>query len=416
VVNSIRKDKTMNIYEVGGAVRDDLLGLPVHDRDWAVEGASPEQMLALGFRPVGKDFPVFLHPETQEEYALARTERKSAPGYHGFTFYTAPNVTIEQDLGRRDLTINAMARSAAKVIIDPYGGQADLANKVLRHVRADAFIEDPVRVLRLARFAARYTDFTVAPETMALCRDMVKAGELDHLVAERVWQEVSKGLMEKEPSRMFEVLRACGALAVVLPELASLIDVPANPEHHPEICTFVHTMMVVDLAAERKESLEVRYASLMHDLGKGVTPPELWPAHHDHERAGISLVEAVSERLRVPSACRDLAVLMSRDHTLIHRSEILRPTSLVHLFKRVDAFRRPERFESFLRTCECDARGRLGFKDRSYPQAARMRVALAAARSVDAGAVAKSCKKPEHIPERLHGERTRKVKAALSQL
>lgn len=406
----------MNIYEVGGAVRDDLLGLPVHDRDWAVEGASPEQMLALGFRPVGKDFPVFLHPETQEEYALARTERKSAPGYHGFTFYTAPNVTIEQDLGRRDLTINAMARSAAKVIIDPYGGQADLANKVLRHVRADAFIEDPVRVLRLARFAARYTDFTVAPETMALCGDMVKAGELDHLVAERVWQEVSKGLMEKEPSRMFEVLRACGALAVVLPELASLIDVPANPEHHPEICTFVHTMMVVDLAAERKESLEVRYASLMHDLGKGVTPPELWPAHHDHERAGISLVEAVSERLRVPSACRDLAVLMSRDHTLIHRSETLRPTSLVHLFKRVDAFRRPERFESFLRTCECDARGRLGFKDRSYPQAARMRVALAAARSVDAGAVAKSCKKPEHIPERLHGERTRKVKAALSQL
>lgn len=406
----------MNIYEVGGAVRDDLLGLPVHDRDWAVEGASPEQMLALGFRPVGKDFPVFLHPETQEEYALARTERKSAPGYHGFTFYTAPNVTIEQDLGRRDLTINAMARSAAKVIIDPYGGQADLANKVLRHVRADAFIEDPVRVLRLARFAARYTDFTVAPETMALCGNMVKAGELNHLVAERVWQEVSKGLMEKKPSRMFEVLRACGALAVVLPELARLIDVPANPEHHPEICTFVHTMMVVDLAAERKESLEVRYASLMHDLGKGVTPPELWPAHHDHERAGISLVEAVSERLRVPSACRDLAVLMSRDHTLIHRSETLRPTSLVHLFKRVDAFRRPERFESFLRTCECDARGRLGFKDRSYPQAARMRVALAAARSVDAGAVAKSCKKPEHIPERLHGERTRKVKAALSQL
>jgi tRNA nucleotidyltransferase (CCA-adding enzyme) len=406
----------MKIYEVGGAVRDDLLGLPVHDRDWAVEGASPEQMLALGFRPVGKDFPVFLHPETQEEYALARTERKSAPGYHGFTFFTAPDVTIEQDLGRRDLTINAMARSEAKVIIDPYGGQADLANKVLRHVRADAFVEDPVRVLRLARFAARYTDFTVAPETMALCRDMVKAGELNHLVAERVWQEVSKGLMEKEPSRMFEVLRACGALAVVLPELASLIDVPANPEHHPEVCTFVHTMMVVDLAAERKESLEVRYASLMHDLGKGVTPPELWPAHHDHERAGISLVEAVSVRMRVPSACRDLAVLMSRDHTLIHRSETLRPTSFVHLFKRVDAFRRPERFESFLRTCECDARGRLGFKDRSYPQAARMRAAFAAARSVDAGAVAKSCKKTEHIPERLHGERTRKVKAALSQL
>lgn len=406
----------MKNYLVGGAVRDGLLGLPVHDRDWAVEGATPEQMLARGFRPVGKDFPVFLHPDTQEEYALVRTERKTGPGYHGFAFYAAPDVTIEQDLGRRDITINAMARSEDGTLIDPYGGAVDLANKVLRHVRADAFVEDPVRVLRLARFAARYTDFTVAQETLALCAEMVSAGELDHLVAERVWQEVAKGLMERQPSRMFEVLRSCGALATVLPELAKLVDVPANATHHPEICTFVHTMLVVDLAAERGESLEVRYASLTHDLGKGETAPELWPAHHDHERAGIPLVEALSARLKVPSTCRELAVLMSRDHTLIHRSETLKPTSLVHLFKRVDAFRRPKRFEDFLRACECDARGRLGFKDRSYPQAERMRIALAAARSVDAGAVAKSCKKQEHIPERLHGARTRKVKAALSQL
>ena len=408
----------MNIYEVGGAVRDDLLGLPVHDRDFAVEGATPEQMLEMGFRPVGKDFPVFLHPETQEEYALVRTERKTAPGYHGFAFYAAPDVTIEQDLGRRDLTINAMARliTDRTVIIDPYSGQADLANKLLRHVNAEAFVEDPVRVLRLARFAARYTDFTVAPETMALCANMVQAGELNHLVAERVWQEVAKGLMEKEPSRMFEVLRTCGALAVVLPELANLVDVPAHPEHHPEICTYIHTMMVLDLSAERGESLEVRYASLMHDLGKGLTEPALWPAHHRHEHTGVPLVEAVSARLRVPSACRDLAVLMCRDHTLVHTAMNLKPTSVVHLFKQVDAFRRPERFEGFLRACECDARGRLGFKDRSYPQADRLRIALAAARSVDAGALAKSCKKPEHIPERLHGERTRKVKAALSQL
>jgi len=406
----------MKKYLVGGAVRDDLLGLPVKDRDWVMVGATPAQMIAMGFRPVGKDFPVFLHPETQEEYALARTERKTAPGYHGFAFYAAPDVTLEEDLARRDLTINAMARAEDGTLVDPYGGQADLANKLLRHVRAEAFVEDPVRVLRLARFAARYTDFTVAPETVELCKQMVAAGELDHLVAERVWQEVAKGLMEKQPSRMFEVLRACGALAVLLPELQRLVDVPANPEHHPEICTYIHTMMVVDLTAEREESLEIRYAALTHDLGKGVTPPELWPAHHDHERAGIPLVEALSERLRVPSTCRELAVMMSREHTLVHRSQTLKATSLVHLFKRADAFRRPERFDALLRTCECDARGRLGFKDRSYPQADMLREALKAARGVDAGALAKLCKKPEHIPERIHGERTRAVKHVRTHL
>jgi tRNA nucleotidyltransferase (CCA-adding enzyme) len=406
----------MKIYLVGGAVRDDLLGLPVHDRDWAVEGATPEQMLAQGYRPVGKDFPVFLHPETQEEYALVRTERKTAPGYHGFAFYAAPEVTIEQDLGRRDLTINAMARAADGILVDPYDGQADLAAKVLRHVRAEAFIEDPVRVLRLARFAARYTDFTVAPETLALCRDMVLAGELDHLVAERVWQEVAKGLMERQPSRMFVMLRDCGALAVLFPELDRLAGVPQPLEHHPEDDTFVHVMMVVDLAAERGESLEVRFAALTHDLGKGITPPELWPTHHDHDEAGVPLVEALCQRLKVPSPCRELAVMMCREHTRVHRSKELKATSMVHMFKRVDAFRRPERFEGLLRACECDARGRLGFKDRSYPQADRMRAALTAARSVDAGAVAKSCKDPVHIPERIHGERTRSVKAVLAHL
>lgn len=405
----------MKEYLVGGAVRDGLLGLPVKDRDWVVVGATPAQMLAKGYRPVGKDFPVFLHPETQEEYALARIERKTGPGYHGFAFYAAPDVTLEQDLGRRDLTINAMAQAEDGTIIDPYGGQADLASKLLRHVHADAFVEDPVRVLRLARFAARYVDFTVAPETVELCKRMVAAGELDHLVAERVWQEVAKGLMERQPSRMFEVLRSCGALTVLFPELGRLVDVPANPVHHPEVCTFVHTMMVVDLTAERKESLEVRYAALVHDLGKGLTPREEWPAHHGHEDAGVPLVEALSERLKVPSTCRELAVMVSREHTLVHRCQTLRPTSLVHLFKRADAFRRPERFESLIRACECDARGRLGFKDRSYPQADLLRTAMAAARGVDAGALAKRCKKPAHIPERIHGERTRAVKAAIAQ-
>jgi len=404
----------MKIYSVGGAVRDILMGLSPSDFDYVVVGSTPQAMLDKGFRPVGKDFPVFLHPETQDEYALARTERKTAPGYHGFAIHAAPDVTLEDDLARRDLTINAMARAEDSSIVDPYGGQADIAAKVLRHVRAEAFVEDPVRVLRLARFAARYTEFSVAAETMALCRKMVDAGELNHLVAERVWQEVAKGLMEKQPSRMFEVLRECGALAILLPELDKLAGVPQPAAHHPEIDTFVHVCMVVDLAAERGESLEVRFAALMHDLGKGITPPDQWPSHHDHDEAGIPLVEGLCERLKVPAACRELAVAMCREHTRVHRSKELKATSIVHLFKRMDVYRRPERFEGLLRACECDARGRLGFKDRSYPQADRLRAALVAARSVNAGEVAKSCKDPKFIPERLHGERTRKVKAALA--
>jgi tRNA nucleotidyltransferase (CCA-adding enzyme) len=406
----------MKTFIVGGAVRDILMGRKPADYDYVVVGSTPEEMLALGYTQVGSDFPVFLHPETKAEYALARTERKSGNGYKGFAVHASPDVTLEEDLGRRDLTINAMAVDDSDHIVDPYDGQDDIRSKLLRHVRAEAFIEDPVRVLRLARFAARYTDFTVAPETMTLCQTMVAAGELNHLVAERVWQEFEKGLMEPQPSRMFEVLRACGALAVLLPELDRLAGVPQPAAHHPEVDTFVHVMMVVDLAAERGESLEVRFAALMHDLGKGVTAPELWPAHANHDAAGVPLVQAVSKRLKVPTDCRELAVAMSREHTLVHRAGTLKATSMIHLFKRVDAFRRPERLESLLRACECDARGRLGFKDREYPQTAILMTAFEAAKSVDGGEVAKLCKEKKHIPERLHGVRTRKVKAALAQL
>ncbi|KVP16842.1 multifunctional CCA addition/repair protein [Burkholderia ubonensis] len=406
----------MQTFIVGGAVRDILMGLKPSDYDYVVVGSTPERMLELGYRQVGSDFPVFLHPQTGEEYALARTERKSGNGYKGFVVHASPDVTLEEDLGRRDLTINAMAADDTDHIVDPYCGQDDIRNKVLRHVRAEAFVEDPVRVLRLARFAARYTDFTVARETQALCQEMVAASELDHLVAERVWQEIAKGLMERKPSRMFEVLRACGALKVLIPELDRLAGVPQPAAHHPEVDTFVHVMMVVDLAAERGEALEVRFAALMHDLGKGVTPPELWPAHHEHDEAGVPLVAALCERLKVPSACRDLAVAMSREHTRVHRSKELKATSMVHLFKRVDAFRRPERFEQLLRACECDARGRLGFQDREYPQADILRTAFKAAQSVNGGEIAKLCNDPLFIPQRLHGERTRQVKAALAQL
>lgn len=404
----------MKTFIVGGAVRDLLMGLTPSDYDYVVVGSTPAQMLEQGYRQVGADFPVFLHPETGAEYALARTERKSGGGYKGFAVHASPDVTLEEDLGRRDLTINAMAADDTDHLVDPYGGQNDIANKVLRHVRAETFIEDPVRVLRLARFAARYTTFTVAPETQALCQSMVDAGELSHLVAERVWQEIAKGLMEQTPSRMFEVLRNCGALAVLMPELNRLAGVPAPAAHHPEIDTYVHVMLVVDLAAARGESLEVRFAALMHDLGKGVTPPEQWPAHRDHDEAGVPLVEALASRLKVPAVCRDLALTMAREHTRIHRAKELKATSMVHLFKRVDAFRRPERFEALLRACECDARGRLGFENRSYPQAELLRTALQAALSVNAGVVAQACKDPKHIPDRLHGERTKKVKHALS--
>jgi tRNA nucleotidyltransferase (CCA-adding enzyme) len=378
----------MKTYTVGGAVRDRLLGLPVADRDHVVVGAMPDDMVALGFQPVGKDFPVFLHPQTREEYALARTERKSGHGYKGFTVYAAPEVTLEEDLRRRDLTINAMAEDEAGALIDPYGGQRDLAAKIFRHV-SEAFAEDPVRILRVARFASRFTDFAVAPETTALMRQMVDSGEVDALVPERVWQEVARGLMEAQPSRMFGVLRDCGALARLFPEIDRLFGVPQPPEHHPEIDTGVHVMLVVDWAARQGMSLPVRFAALTHDLGKGVTPPELWPKHHGHEARSVELVRALSERVRVPADCRDLAIAVARDHGTVHRAPELRPGTVVELLERVDAFRRPERFEEFLMACECDFRGRPGYEGKPFPAPEHLRHALRAAQAVDAGAVAK---------------------------
>ncbi|MFL6661753.1 MAG: multifunctional CCA addition/repair protein [Rhizobacter sp.] len=377
----------MKAYIVGGAVRDALLGVPVNDRDWVVVGATPDEMLAAGYKPVGQDFPVFLHPHTREEYALARTERKTAPGYHGFLFHADPSVTLEEDLARRDLTINAMAQEADGRIVDPFGGQADLRDKVLRHV-SPAFAEDPVRILRLARFAARYADFRVAPETEALMRRMVDEGEVDALVPERVWQELSRGLMEARPSRMFEVLRGCGALARLLPEVDRLWGVPQPPAHHPEVDTGVHLMLVLDTCARLGAPLAVRYACLCHDLGKGTTRPAEWPRHIAHEARSVALLQAVSARLRVPADCRELAETVAREHGNVHRSAELGAAALVRLLDRCDAWRRPDRFADLLLACECDARGRLGFEDRPYPQRERLGKVLACARSVDTAAVA----------------------------
>jgi tRNA nucleotidyltransferase (CCA-adding enzyme) len=377
----------MELYEVGGAVRDALLGRPVSDRDWVAVGATPEQLIAAGYLPVGRDFPVFLHPDTREEVALARTERKTAPGYHGFVFHAAPEVTLEQDLARRDLTINAIARDSGGRLIDPYGGQRDLEARVLRHV-SPAFAEDPVRILRLARFAARLTDFTVAPETGALMREMVAAGEVDALVPERVWQELARGLMEARPSRMFEVLRGCGALARLLPEVERLWGVPQSAEHHPEVDTGVHLMLVLDMAARLDAPLAVRYACLGHDLGKGTTPPEQWPRHLGHEGRSAALLRALAERLRVPNDCRELAEVVAREHGNIHRSTTLGATALLRLLERCDALRQPQRFERVLLACECDARGRAGHADSPYAPAPRLRAALAAALAVDTASIA----------------------------
>jgi len=393
----------MQIYSVGGAVRDALLGLRVVDRDYVVVGATPEQMTALGYQPVGQDFPVFLHPQTHEEYALARTERKSGVGYKGFTVYATPEVTLEQDLHRRDLTINAIAQDAAGILIDPFGGQADLQAKVFRHVSA-AFAEDPVRILRVARFAARFSEFSVASETLALMRQMVTAGEVDALVPERVWQELSRGLMEAQPSRMFQVLRECGALARLFPEIDCLFGVPQPPQHHPEIDTGVHVMLVVDWAAQQGYSLPVRFAALTHDLGKGATPPELWPRHHGHEAKSVDRVRTLSERIRVPADCRDLAIAVARDHGNVHRALELRPATMIELLERVDAFRRPQRFEEFLQACACDFHGRPGWEAQPYPQAEYLQQALQAAQTIDAGEVARNSE-PARIKEEINQAR-----------
>jgi tRNA nucleotidyltransferase (CCA-adding enzyme) len=399
----------MKTYVVGGAVRDELLGLPVVDRDHVVVGATPEEMVKQGFRPVGRDFPVFLHPETQEEYALARTERKTAPGYHGFVFHASPEVSLEQDLLRRDLTINAIAKDERGTLIDPYGGRQDLESRVLRHV-SPAFAEDPVRILRVARFAARFADFAIAPETLVLMRRLVTEGEVDHLVAERVWQELAKGLMEDRPARMFESLRLCGALSRLLPELDALFGVPQRADFHPEVDTGVHTLMVVDMAARLGLPLAARFAALSHDLGKGVTPAQVLPRHTGHEAKSVALLGPLCDRLRVPADCRDLARLVALFHGDIHRASELKPSTMVKVIEQCDALRRPERFDQALAACESDYRGRLGYEERSYPQAGLWRSALDAARAVDAGAIALACAEPAQIPLRIHEARVAAVK------
>lgn len=385
---------SMQVYLVGGAVRDRLLGLPVRERDWVVVGARPEELEAQGYSSVGRDFPVFLHPQTHEEYALARLERKVAPGYRGFTTQFSPDVTLEEDLKRRDLTINAMAEkitnetitpknTGTTTLIDPYGGRRDLEARVLRHV-SDAFVEDPVRILRVARFAARFADlgFRVADETLELMKRMVAAGETQALVAERVWHETERALGTTRPEVFFEVLRDCGALAAIFPEIAALHGVPQPPRWHPEIDTGLHVMMVLRCAARLSPSVAVRFAALMHDLGKARTPPDRWPAHHGHEEAGVPLIEALVARLKVPNECRDLAVLAARYHGIVHRAAELRPTTVLELFEKTDAFRRSERFADLLLACEADARGRAGLENRDYPQAGYLRRARDAAAAV----------------------------------
>ncbi|SDX12146.1 multifunctional CCA addition/repair protein [Nitrosomonas oligotropha] len=385
----------MKTYLVGGSVRDELLGLPVKDHDYVVVGASPEEMEQLGYRPVGKDFPVFLHPQTHEQYALARTERKISRGYKGFEVFTSPQVTLQEDLARRDLTINSIAKDEEGNIIDPFNGVADLEAGILRHI-SPAFSEDPVRILRAARFAARF-NFHAAPETLALMSDMVHNGEVDALVPERVWQELSRGLMENNPSRMFHMLRECGALARIMPEVDVLFGVPQPAHAHPEIDTGVHIMLAIDYAAAQDYSLPVRFATLMHDLGKGTTPPEEWPRHIGHEARSIELTQNVCERIRVPKDARDLALLVARYHGDVHRAAELKPSTLADMLQAVDAYRKPARFEEFLQACACDFHGRPGYATKPYVQAERFQQAYAAARSVDAGAIAAELR--QRIPD-----------------
>lgn len=396
-------------YCVGGAVRDGLLGLPIQDRDWVVVGSTPAQMEAQGFRPVGSDFPVFLHPKTHEEYALARTERKVAQGYKGFTVYATPDVTLEQDLLRRDFTINAIAQDADGNLIDPYNGQADLKAGVLRHV-SDAFAEDPVRILRGARFAARF-GFSFAPETLALMRAMVDNGEVDALVAERVWQELARGLMERQPSRFFTTLRECGALKKILPEVDALFGVPQPAHYHPEIDCGIHTMLVLDDAARYERPLEVRFAALGHDLGKATTPEDTLPRHIGHEQRSVSLLKEVCERLRVPGDCRDLALLVAQYHSHVHKACELRADTIVKLFDACDLWRKPERFAQILLACESDAHGRTGHEHDAYPQSGYLLGCVQAAQAVNAGDIARTCADKSLIAEAIREARVAAVAA-----
>ncbi len=427
----------MKTYLVGGAVRDALMGREVTDRDWCVVGSSPQEMLDLGYLSVGKDFPVFLHPQTREEYALARTERKTAPGYHGFSMHTAPDVTLEQDLARRDITINSIALSAeyirangqfdlkisasealSKALIDPFNGQQDIRDQILRHT-SPAFEEDPVRILRVARFAARYAGFSVAKPTMDLMRRMVSSGEADALVAERVWQELAKGLMESKPSRMFQVLRQCGALQVLLPEVERLWGVPQRADYHPEIDTGVHLMMVLDIAAQLQAPLAVRFACLTHDLGKGTTPADVLPRHINHEIRSVDLLLPICERLRVPTECKELAVVVAKEHGNIHRSDDLDAKAVLRLLERCDAIRKPQRFAQVLQACECDARGRLGKQDEPYPQAQRLQRALDAALAVPTADLAAQAlaqgKQAEQIGQAIAQARVQAIARILTQ-
>jgi tRNA nucleotidyltransferase (CCA-adding enzyme) len=408
----------MRIYEVGGAVRDGLLGLPVHERDWVVVGASAEDLEAQGFRRVGKDFPVFIHPRTGEEYALARTERKTAPGYTGFAFDAAPTVTLEQDLERRDLTINAIARSDDGTIVDPWGGRADLDARILRHV-SPAFREDPLRVLRVARFAARFAPlgFTIAAETLELMKEIVAAGEMEALTPERVWHETAKALGTERPDVYFETLRKCHALARVFPEVDALFGVPQPERWHPEIDTGVHTLLALKLAARLSPSETVRFAVLTHDLGKATTPKDLLPKHYGHEQRSERLLEALSARLKIPNRFRDLALLVARHHGNVHKAAELKPQTVLRVIMAADGLRQPDRFDEMLLACEADARGRKGLENRPYPQAERMRSALRAARSVDAAKVkAERGLDGEALGKALHEERLAAVKRALAAL
>lgn len=402
----------MQSYMVGGAVRDELLGLPLKDRDFVVIGSTPEAMVQQGFLPVGKDFPVFLHPQTHEEYALARTERKTARGYKGFQVFASPEVTLEQDLARRDLTINAIAKDAQGNYTDPYHGQRDLEARVLRHV-SPAFSEDPVRILRVARFAARFADFSVAPETLELMRDMVNSGEVDALVPERVWQELAKGLMEDHPARMLQVLRDCGALAKILPEVERLFGVPQNPKSHPEIDTGVHLCLVLEVAAEKKFPLPVRFAALCHDLGKGITPPEDLPNHNGHEAKGAALVTALCTRLRVPNDCKALAQITARWHGDAHNAKNMQAPALVSLLQHLDAFRQPQRFAQFLQACAADYYGRPGYAEREFLGAARLQAAYQAAAAIDTGAIAQQHQGGEAIKQAVYEARCAAVAQAL---
>ena len=402
----------MQIYKVGGAVRDRLLGREVSEVDWVVVGATAEQMQELGYRPVGADFPVFLHPQTGEEYALARTERKSGRGYGGFVFHASPDVSLEDDLIRRDLTINAIAEDDHGQLIDPYGGQRDLAARVLRHV-SPAFAEDPMRVLRVARFAARYSPlgFGVAPETLALMRQLSESGELNALTPERSWKEISRALLEPRPDVFIQVLRDCGALQVLLPEVDALFGVPQPPAHHPEIDTGVHVLDVLRQCAEHRQSLAVRWACLLHDVGKGLTPEADWPRHIDHERRGLKLIEEINQRCKAPRECQELALLVGEYHTHGHRAQELKASTLLELLQHFDVFRRPQRFEEFIAACEMDARGRKGLEQRAYPQADYLRGAMQAARAVAVQPLLEQGFKGPQLGEALRLERLNALKA-----